>query len=271
MSNNHKSMTVVVGGRGKTGRRVADRLRGLDVPVRAVSPSGEVPFDWNDEASWAPALAGASALYLTYYPDLAVPGAAEHVRRLCRLAVDDGVERIVLLAGRGEPQVHPAEDAVRESGAAWTILESAFFMQNFSEGALAPLDGAVVFPAGDVREPFIDCEDIADVAIAALTDDVHAGATYELTGARLMTFEEATAEFARALRRPLSYVPVTFEQYALELAQHLPPPMVELFIDLFRKLLDGHNAHVTGDVERVLGRAPRDFREFAHAAAETAP
>lgn len=268
MTKSKKQLTVIVGGKGKTGRRVADRLRALDLPTRVVSPSAEVPFDWNDELTWAPALSGANALYLTYHPDLALPGAAEHIRRLSSVAVDNGIGKIVLLSGRGEPQVHPAEDAVRESGAAWTILECAFFMQNFSEGVLAPHGDSIVFPAGEVREPFIDCDDIADVAVAALLDDAHSGKTYELTGPRLATFGEATAELAGAIGRPLRYLPVTFEQYAEGLAEHFAPPVVEFFIDLFSFLLDGHNAHVTSDVERVLGRPARDFRDFARNAAE---
>jgi len=263
MMNTTKKLTVLVGGKGKTGRRVAERLRALHLPVRAVSPSTAVPFDWNDENTWSAALAGATSLYLTYHPDLAVPAAAEHVRRLCKLAVAGGVEKIVLLAGRGEPQVHPAEQAVRASGAAWTILECGFFMQNFSEGVLAPQGDAVVFPAKDVREPFIDCDDIADVAVAALIGDAHEGQTYELTGPRLMTFGEATAELAGATGRPLRYLPVTFEEYGQGLAEHFPAPVVDFFIGLFRFLLDGHTAYVTSDVERVLGRPPRDFRDFA--------
>lgn len=269
MTKTNQNLTVIVGGKGKTGRRVGQRLEALGHPVRAVSPSAEVPFDWNDEATWAPALAGATSLYLTYHPDLAVPGAADHIRRVSRLAVERGVEKIVLLAGRGEPQVHPAEDAVRESGAAWTILECAFFMQNFTEGVLAPQGDTIAFPAGDIQEPFLDCDDIADVVVAALTDDAHAGKTYELTGPRLMTFGEATAVLSDAMNRPLRYVPVTFEQYAQGLGEHFPQPVVGFFIELFRFLLDGHNASITGDVERVLGRPARDLHDFALSAVGT--
>jgi len=268
MTDSLNKLVVLVGGKGKTGRRIAHRLRAMDIPVRAVSTSTEEPFDWNDDATWAPALSGGSSLYLTYHPDLAVAGAADRIRRLCRVAVDGGIRKIVLLAGRGEPQVHPAEDAVRESGAAWTILECAFFMQNFTEGVLVPQGDTIVFPAGDVREPFIDCDDIADVAVAALIDDVHVGKTYELTGPRLMTFGEGTAELASASGRPLRYVPVTFEQYAHGLSEYFAAPVVEFFVDLFRFLLDGHNANITRDVERVLGRPARDFRNFAQSGAE---
>lgn len=259
--------TVIVGGRGKTGRRVAERLQAKGRSARLASRSTAIPFDWNDEATWAPALRGAAATYLTYYPDLAVPGAAEHVRAVSRVAVEEGVRRIVLLAGRGEPQVRPAEQAVRESGAAHTILECAFFAQNFDEGLLRPVDGAVVFPAGDVSEPFLDCDDIADVAVSALTEDGHDGRTYELTGPRSLTFGEATEAMAEAAGRPLRYVPVSFERYGELLAPHMAPAEVDFFLSLFRLLLDGHNAHPTDDVARVLGRPARDFRDYARDAA----
>jgi len=261
---NENELTVVVGGRGKTGRHVLEMLREKGMRARPVSPSAEVPFDWNDEATWGPALEGATQLYLTYFPDLAVPSAASHVRALSAFAVKRGVRKIVLLAGRGEPQVHPAEDAVRESGvASWTILECAFFMQNFTEGLLAPKGDTIAFAAGDVREPFLDCEDIAACAVEALTTEAHAGQTYELTGPELLTFGEATALLAEAQGRPLRYLPLTFEQLGEALAQDFPPPVVDFFLALFRFLLDGHNAHLGDGVERMLGRPPRRFAEFA--------
>jgi uncharacterized protein YbjT (DUF2867 family) len=260
--------TLILGGSGKTGRRVAERLTAAGRPVRTVSRSTAIPFDWNDETTWARALAGVGSAYVTYYPDLAVPAAGEHLRRFSARAVEAGVQKIVLLAGRGEPQVHPAEQAVRESGAAFTILECAFFCQNFSEGLMAPAGDEIVFPAGTVAEPFIDCEDIADVAVAALLDDAHAGRTYELTGPRLLTFAEVAAELAEASGRPVRYVPVSFEQYGEIMAGVLPPEEVQFFLELFRWLLDGHNAHVTDGVERTLGRKPRDFRAYAREAAQ---
>jgi uncharacterized protein YbjT (DUF2867 family) len=259
--------TLILGGSGKTGRRVARRLAALGLPARPASRSSEIPFDWYDERTWPRALEGARAAYVSYYPDLAIDGAAEHVGGFCRQAVDRGVEKIVLLAGRGEPQVALAEQAVRKSGAAFTILECAFFSQNFDEGWLAPVGEEIAFPGGDAAEPFIDCEDIADVAVAALTDDRHAGHTYELTGPRLLTFAEAVGELARASGRPLRYAAVSSEQYAQLLAPHLPPEQVRFFVELFRFLLDGHNAYVADGVERALGRKPRDFRAYARGAA----
>lgn len=267
MTNNEKT-TAIVGGNGKTGRRVAERLMARGRPVRALSRSSDIPFDWDDPGTWAPALRGAGALYLTYHPDLAVPGAAERVQGVTNAAVEQGVERIVLLAGRGEPQVHPAEDAVRASGVAHTILECAFFAQNFDEGLLFPVNDVVYFPAGQVREPFIDCDDIADVAVAALTDPDgrHDGQTYELTGPRCLTFGEAADAMARASGRPIRYEPVSFDAFGGMLAEQLPPAQVEFFIELFRFLMDGHNAHATDAVQRVLGRPATDFETYAQRA-----
>src|SRR5215213_10458708 len=180
--------TLVLGGTGKTGRRVAERLAARGVPVRLGSRSGEPPFDWEDRASWVPELSGVGSVYLTYYPDLAVPGAVDAVQSLVELTVARGVQRLVLLSGRGEDEAQRAEEVVQASGVDWTIVRSSWFNQNFSENYLRDpvLDGEVVLPAGGVREPFIDADDIADVAVAALTEEGHVGRVYEVTGPRLL-------------------------------------------------------------------------------------
>ena len=261
--------TLIISGTGKTGRRVAERLMALGRPVRIASRSGSPRFEWTDRSTWPAAVRGVDSIYLAYHPDLAVPGAADDIGSLAKLAVESGVRRIVLLSGRGELQVLPSEAAVRESGAAFTILRCAWFAQNFSEGLLLEpvLAGEIAFPAGRVAEPFIDADDIADVAVAALTDAAHAGKTYELTGPRLLTFAEAAAEISRAAERKVEYVPITSAAYASMLAQFVPAEQVEFITELFEDVLDGHNAFLTDGVQRVLGRKPRDFRDFAQAAA----
>lgn len=262
--------TLILGGSGKTGRRVAARLAARGLRHRLASRSGDVRFDWDDDRTWKPALTGATALYLTYYPDLALPGAADNVRRLTQLAVARGVTRIVLLAGRGEPQVHAAEQAVRESGADFTILECAFFNQNFDEGMVAPVDGMVVFPAADVAEPFIDCDDIADVVVAALTEDGHEGELYEVTGPRSMTFAEAVAEIANASGRDVHHSAISIDAFISGAEQAgVPAAELELMRYLFTTVLDGRNEQVTDGVQRALGRAPRDITDFARDAATT--
>jgi uncharacterized protein YbjT (DUF2867 family) len=265
--------TLVLGGTGKTGRRVAQRLRARGLPIRIETPSSQPPFDWSDQATWAPALQNIDAVYLTYYPDLASPGAAAAVRAFAELAVERGVRRLVLLSGRGEEGARRGEQAVRESGANWTIVRSAFMAQNFNESFfLEPLRaGEVAFPAGeDLAEPFIDAEDIADVAVAALTQDGHVGQLYEVTGPRLLTWADAVAEIARATGRPIRYLPVSLEEYAtLLIEQQVPADFVKMLTDVFTEVLDGRNAHLSDGVQRALGRPPRDFADYARDAAAT--
>jgi uncharacterized protein YbjT (DUF2867 family) len=267
--------TLVLGGTGKTGRRVVERLAARDLPTRVGSRSGEPPFDWEEEATWAPALQNVGSVYVSYYPDIAAPGAVAAVRSFAELAVESGVRRLVLLSGRGEPEAERAELALREvvdakAGAEWTILRSTWFMQNFSEDYMLEhvLSGEIRLPAGDVPTPFLDADDIADVAVAALTEDRHAGQLYELTGPRSLTFAEAAAEIAEATGREIRYVPVSLEEHAAEAAEHgVPAEVVELLTYLFSEVVDGRNANTTDGVQRALGREPRDFRDFARDAA----
>src|SRR5215216_1570088 len=276
-SSRETETVLVLGGTGKTGRRVVERLEARSVPMRIGSRSGKPPFDWGDEATWEPALRSVGSVYVTYYPDLAVPGSVEAVRSFAKLAVENGVRRLVLLSGRGEPEAEHAELALREvvdakAGAEWTILRSTWFMQNFSEDYMLEhvLSGEIRLPAGDVPTPFLDADDIADVAVAALTEEGHAGKLYELTGPRSLTFAEAAAEIAEAAGHEVRYVPVSLEEHAAEAAEHgVPAEVVELLTYLFSEVVDGRNADTTDGVRRALGREPRDFRDYAREPAST--
>jgi uncharacterized protein YbjT (DUF2867 family) len=262
---NHTDKILVLGGTGKTGRRVAERLKARGLPTRIGSRSGEPPFDWGDRSTWSPVLERARAAYVSYYPDLAVPDAADTVGSFAELAVKRGVRRLVLLSGRGERQAEQAEDAVRESGAELTILRSTWFAQNFSEDYLLEgvLSGEVALPADGVPEPFVDVDDIADLAAAALTDDRHIGELYELTGPRLLRFAEAVDEIATATGREIRYTPVSIEDYAAAAAaQGVPAQVIDLLAYLFGEVLDGRNARVSNDVQQALGRPARDFSDY---------
>ncbi|MBT2447989.1 NAD(P)H-binding protein [Streptomyces sp. ISL-43] len=258
--------TLVIGGTGKTGRRVAEKLTALGQPVRVGSRGGEPAFDWNEPESWGPALEGVDRAYVTYYPDLSFPGAVEQIGAFARAAVAAGARRLVLLSGRGEEAAERSEDALKASGADWTVVRSAWFNQNFDESFfLEPvLAGEIALPTADALEPFIDADDIADVVVAALTDDRHIGRTYELSGPRLLSFADVAAELSKATGREISYVPISNEAYRAVLRENGLP---EEFTDLFTLILDGRNAHLVGGVEEVLGRKPRDFADFAREAA----
>jgi uncharacterized protein YbjT (DUF2867 family) len=271
-----KKITLVLGGTGKTGRRVAERLKARGMPTRVGSRSGEPPFDWEDAATWAPALQNVESVYVSYYPDLAIPGAPAAVRAFAELAVQNGVRRLVLLSGRGEEEAQSAEQALREvgeeAGVEWTIVRCAWFMQNFDENYLLEpiLAGEVSLPSANVPEPFVDADDIADVAVAALTEDGHAGQIYELTGPRLLTMEEAVGEISRATGREIRFVPVSLEEYEAVLAEaDVPPEFLSFLTYLFGEVLDGRNASLTDGVRRAVGREPKDFTDYARDAAAT--
>ncbi|MET9492835.1 NAD(P)H-binding protein [Nocardia sp. NPDC006630] len=263
---NSENTVLVLGATGKTGSRVAARLTALGVPVRSGSRTAAIPFDWTDRATWGPALAGIDAVYLSYQPDLAVPGADADIKAFSALAAEAGVRRLVLLSGRGEPEALECEAIVRDSGPEWTVVRCAFFAQNFSEGAFADyiLAGEVALPSGDVPEPFVDAEDIADVAVAALTGDGHTGQVYELTGPRALTFAEAAAEIGRAIGREIAFVPLSRTDFIAALTSYgVPADEVSLLDYLFGTVLDGRNSQLSDGVFRALGRPARDFAEYA--------
>lgn len=274
MNSHHKpqDITLVLGGTGKTGRRIADRLKAKGKTVRIGARSAVPAFDWDNEESWAPCLENVTAAYITYAPDLAMPGAPDAIEAFVSLAKQHGVKRLVLLSGRGEEEAQACERIVQNAGLDWTIVRASWFNQNFSEGAFIDmvLSGAITLPAGQQVEPFVDVDDIADVAVAALTEDRHNGQVYEVTGPRLMTLADIAADLSRATGQHIAYVDVPHDAFVAEVANSGAPKDVVWMLDyLFSTVLDGRNAHLTDGVQRALGRPPKDFAEYARDAAAT--
>ena len=272
MLDRNSEPVFIAGGTGKTGRRVTERLTARGIAVRIGSRQAAPAFDWNDRATWADAVSGAGAAYITYYPDVTVPGAVETVESFIQLALEKDCHRLVFLSGRGEEEARRAEQVLIRSGAEWTVVRAAWFMQNFSESFF--LDGIrageVVFPADKVVEPFVDADDIADIVAKALSEKGHTGEIYEVTGPRLMTFAEATGEIARATGRDIRYVPVDLDAYVATMRDlGVPDDEIQLLEYLIGDVLDGRNESMTDGVQRALGRAPRDFADYARDAAAT--
>lgn len=263
--------TLITGGTGKTGRRVAALLTDKHHSIKIGSRSGHPLFDWNDEATWKPALEGCDSAYLAYAPDLAFPGAAELVGRFATTALAAGTSRLVLLSGRGEQGAQHAEQLLIDSGAQWTVVRCAFFAQNFSESTWveAIRAGRLELP-GDTAEPILDADDIAEVVATVLTEDGRAGRIYELTGPRLLTFAEAIDDINRATGRNVRFQKVTGPEFAAGLHDAGMPLMdAQSLAELFTEVLDGHNAHLCDGVNQVLGRDPRDFSDYVRRTAQT--
>jgi uncharacterized protein YbjT (DUF2867 family) len=255
---------LVIGATGKVGSRIASKLTALGQPVRTASRKSVPAFDWEDQSTWAPALAGAEIAFVSFFPDLAAKGAPEAILKLSELAVEAGLKRVVLLSGRGEHNAQRSEAILRASGLGCTIVRASWFNQNFSEGVLLPsvLEGLVSLPAGDRREPFIDIEDIADVAVAALTDSRHVGEIYEVTGPRLLSFSDAVAEISAASGLPVAYANITLAEFHAALLPELGPQYADFLRDLCEEVFDGRNEAIGDGVQRALGRQPRDFSDF---------
>jgi len=271
MNTDRNDQYLVIGATGKTGRRVVEGLRGKGLSVRAVSRSTEIVFDWNNQATWAEALEGITSVYVTYQPDLAWPGAVDAIRAFLSTAKTAGVSHVVLLSGRGEEEAEAAERVLQTSGLDWTVLRASWFMQNFSENYMRDelLAGSLTLPVDNTKEPFIDADDIADVAVAALTEPGHRNRLYELTGSELFSFSDAVSQIAEATGRELSFYPVSFAQYEVLLReQMIPDDLIALLRYLFTELFDGSNATVAHGVEEALGRKPRRFADFLRKAAD---
>lgn len=267
-----KNLTLILGGTGKTGRRVAEGLEAKGYKTRIGSRSAVPSFDWNNEKNWDACLKGVSAAYITYAPDLAMPGAADAIQAFVDLAKRRDVKRLVLLSGRGEEEAQACERIVQGSGLEWTIVRASWFNQNFSEGAFIDmvLDGTITLPAGDQVEPFVDVDDIADVVVAAFAEDHHNGQIYEMTGPRLMSLADVATELSNATGREISYIDVPHDAFVTEVANSGAPKDVIWMLDyLFSTVLDGRNAHLTDGVQRALGRPPKDFADYARDAAAT--
>lgn len=265
--------TLILGGTGKTGSRIAQRLRSMGVATRIGSRSESPAFDWEDSANWKEVLQGIKYVYLNFAPDLAIPGASQAINLFMDLAVAAGVERVVLLSGRGEQEAQHCETLVQRDEINWTVIRASWFAQNFSEGAFAQMiiEGNVFLPAGQVKEPFIDIDDIAEIAASALTTDKHARQIYEVTGNRLLSFAEAVAEIAKASGRDIRYTEISREDFiAGAKTMGYPEDVLWLLDYLFGTVLDGRNEYLSDGVKRALNREPSDFSEYARKLAASA-
>ncbi|SHF10957.1 Uncharacterized conserved protein YbjT, contains NAD(P)-binding and DUF2867 domains [Arenibacter palladensis] len=269
----NKNNILVIGGTGKTGRKVVDRLIKAGHKVRIGSRSASPAFDWEQPETWSESLLGMDKVYITFQPDLAVPGALEAIEELIRKAKQSGVKKIVLLSGKGEREAELCEQVVIHSGLDYTIVRASWFNQNFSESFfLEPiLEGFVALPQADVKVPYVDTDDIADVAVAALLNEKHNGQIYQLTGPRQLTFKEVIREIAEATGREIAFTPIALSAYTQVMKQQgVPADFVWLIEYLFTEVLGNpDNAEITHDIEKVLGRKPKDFSEYVKETTDT--
>lgn len=268
-----KKKILILGGNGKTGRRVVQLLnKENDVVVRIGSRTETLPFDWENPETWLAVLNGIEIVYITFQPDLAIPSAPETILNFTTLATENGVKKMVLLSGRGEKEAQVCEEIVKKTAKNWTIVRASWFNQNFSESIfLEPiLAGYVALPKSEVPEPFTDADDIAAVVAEALLNEDHNKKVYELTGPRLLNFELAITEIAKITGRKITFQALSLEEYISMLRQYqIPEDEIWLINYLFSEVLDGRNSSITNDIEKVLDRKATDFTDYVLKTAQT--
>ena len=268
-----KSNILVIGGTGKTGRKVVKGLKQQNQNVRIGARNNDPTFDWNNPTTWPKALEGMDKVYIVYYPDLAVPGAFEAIKGLTEAAKKAGVKKAVLLSGKGEKEAERCEQVVANSGLDYVLVRASWFNQNFSESfLLGPiLAGHVALPMPEAKIPFVDTSDIAEVVVKVLLDESHNGKTYEITGPELLTFKEVVETIAEGTDRKINFQAVSLAEYNSAMkAAGLPDDYIWLFDYLFREVLGNEkNQVVTNDVEKVLGRKATAFKEYVQKTART--
>lgn len=262
---NTATQHLIIGATGKTGSRVMQGLQALGFDPKGASRNGEVHFDWDEPTTWSAALNGIDAVYLTYYPDLAVPKAPEDISRFCALAKMKGIKHITVLSGRSEPAAQVCENIIIQSGIDWTVVRASWFDQNFSEGLFRQfiMDGNIALPVTDVTEPFIDIDDIAEVVIASLTDDKHSGQLYEVTGPELISFADIAAKFSKHLNRKVNFESISIPEFESRLTKAgVPQGAIEALTYLFGEVLDGRSEFTTDGIQRALGRPATSFDQY---------
>ncbi|MEO1255606.1 MAG: NmrA family NAD(P)-binding protein [Bacteroidota bacterium] len=268
-----KHNVLVIGGTGKTGRRVVEGLTKQGHHVRIAGRNSAPLFDWEQPETYEQALKGMDRAYIVYYPDLAVPGAKNAIEKLTEVALKEGLEKVVLLSGKGEKEAQACEQIVANSGLNYTLVRASWFNQNFSEGAFLDfvLAGQVALPMPDAQIPFVDADDIAEVVTKVLIDDSYNGQTITVTGPRKMTFKEVVETMVEGLGRDIQYIPISIKEFAEGMkSAGLPDSYVWLFSYLFEEVLGNpENQDVSEDVRRILGREATDFKEYVEKTIKT--
>jgi uncharacterized protein YbjT (DUF2867 family) len=267
------SKILLLGGTGKTARRIAPRLRAAGADVRTAARSGaDVHFDWDDVSTHDAALADVHALYLV--PPALRLDAAPAVKAFVDRAEAAGVSHVTFLSARGV-ELAPEEMMLRaiekdlegRSDLTHSILRPGWFMQDFDEYFFQPAiaaDGLLIAPTGDGAEAFVHADDIADVASATLLDPArHHRGEYALTGPGALTFAQVAEKISVAAGKPVAHVdPPLAEWLEQAIAGGIPTDYAELLAALLNAVRASANAATTDDVERVTGHAPRSFDDY---------
>jgi uncharacterized protein YbjT (DUF2867 family) len=273
---NSPSNILVLGGTGKTGSRLAVKMAQRDFSVRTAARNGaDVHFDWDDPTTHRAALQGIDRLYLVA-PVMRVDF-ADQVATFLDLAETAGVRHITYLSADGIDQAPPQValravelDLIGRGSVTHSILRPAWFMQDFSETFLKPVDGIITVPTANGSEAFIDAGDIAAVAAETLANpNGHAGAAYALAGPEAMTVSEAAEIIANVTGTPMKHNDIDRDLWIQgAVAAGVPAEYGETMRMLTETVAFGLGSRPNDNVEKVTGAAPIRFVDFARRTAQ---
>jgi uncharacterized protein YbjT (DUF2867 family) len=268
---NSSARPLVLAGTGKTGSRVAAKLAKFGLSVRTAARKGaDVRFDWDDQATYRPALQDVDRVYLVA-PVMRTDFAGQ-VSSFLDLAEASGVRHVTYLSAfgtdQGPPEVaHRAVelDLMSRGAVTHSILRPAWFMQNFSETFLKPIDGVITVPTGDGAEAFVDAEDIAAVAAATLArPGAHAGAQYTPAGPEALTVSDAADIIADVTGQPTKHNDIDRQAWIdVAVSAGVPTDYGQTLRTLTETIASGHGSRPNDDVRNVTGVPPASFADFA--------
>jgi uncharacterized protein YbjT (DUF2867 family) len=262
---------LALGGTGTTGSRLVAKLAELGLSVRTAARHGaDVRFDWNDSTTHRPALEGVDRVYLMT-PVMGQAELTDLVGTFLDQAAAAGVQHVTYLSAYGmdqaPPEVGPRAvelDLLGRTDFTHSIVRPAWFMQNFSEGHLVPVDGFITVPTGEGTEAFVDVEDIAAVAAATLADPgAHVGAAYAPTGPEAMTVGDAAHVIATITGQPIKHADIDRKAWIqASIAAGLPADYSGMLALLTETIASGHGSQPNDDVAKVTGRPPTTFTDY---------
>ena len=262
---------LVLGATGKTGSRVARKLTGLGISIRTAARKGaDIRFDWNEPSTFAAALRRVSGVYLVS-PVMRVDF-ADVVSQFLDEAEGAGVKHVTYLSAYGVEHAPPEValravelDLASRKSLSHSIVRPAWFMQNFSETFLKPVNDEIVVPCGTGVEAFVDAEDIASVAAFTLSDPVrHSGRAYAPTGPEALTFEKAARLISTTVGRRISYRDVDRDTWIKAMtAAGVPSEYGDVLRALTETIANGHGSRPNDDVLTVTGTPPLPVKDFA--------
>jgi uncharacterized protein YbjT (DUF2867 family) len=273
-----KHPLLVVGATSNNGAALLRRLDCAGVPARAASrrpeavkaPAAElVPFDLHAPETFLGTVEGVERMYLI------VPERLRDVTRLTRrfleFAAGAGVRRVVYLSGLGMEELEHApprqvEHIVTGMFPEWCLLRPNWFMQNFSHGRFHDdivRHDRIVAPVGDARVSFIDVEDVAAAAQAALTATDGHNAAFPLTGSASLTFGEVAEKISEVAGRKIAYQALDMEDPDLLVKMGIPGANPVMVATLYNRVRRGAEAAIRDGLPTLTGTTPGTFAEFA--------